>query len=515
MILQNLNLKFLLKAHTKLGLFALYFFYISAFFGTIALFVPQIKTWENLSRYFIEQPNYSYTLNALIKRTIQEEGFNTKLIEVTLPSYKDNVIAINDPSSRTKYINPYTLKMLDTSQDKAFLSQFFNEIHMGRNIPNIGQFLMGISSVLMLFLTLSGLILFFNKHKKNKSDFNFKWHKNISMILLPYILVFSLTGAVIGFMFPTSWTFALSATHAEQSNMRALVGPIIFSKDVIPSKSNVSQNMINIDTLMKKAKELYPALHINKFKLLQWNDKNAHIKFIGYDKNQRALSGRVNRLFITLDAHSAKEIERKDLQNAHTIATTLSGFYFFHFIPDETLLVRVLYFIVSLIFLFSLALGFLIYSNKQISKYKNKRHYYSFLNRFSIAVMLGVIPSTALTLLLYWAMPFELFERIQWIKGSFYICWAFMLLLSAAIDDILDLLKSLALITSIFLFSTILAHIIKAKKQLALLVQESTMHTVLYIDAVLLILSLLSFCFYKYAHRSAFFRQYSRRAHVY
>ncbi len=51
-MLNNLNLKFLIKAHTKIGLFALFFFYISAFFGTITLFLPQIQTWENPSRYF-------------------------------------------------------------------------------------------------------------------------------------------------------------------------------------------------------------------------------------------------------------------------------------------------------------------------------------------------------------------------------------------------------------------------------------------------------------------------------
>ena len=135
MNLKNLNLKFLIQAHTKLGLFVLFFFYISGFFGTITLFLPQIHTWENPSRYFIKKDNYNFELNDLINRTIQEEGFSTKKIEISLPSYRDDVIAINDPTSRTKYINPYTLKMLNTTSDRSFLSTFFNDIHIGRNIP--------------------------------------------------------------------------------------------------------------------------------------------------------------------------------------------------------------------------------------------------------------------------------------------------------------------------------------------------------------------------------------------
>ncbi|MBU3015825.1 PepSY domain-containing protein [Poseidonibacter lekithochrous] len=46
------------------------------------------------------------------------------------------------------------------------LSNFFNDLHIRRNIPKIGQLLMGIASILIIFLTISGVILYLNKHKK-------------------------------------------------------------------------------------------------------------------------------------------------------------------------------------------------------------------------------------------------------------------------------------------------------------------------------------------------------------
>lgn len=510
-MLNNLNLKFLIKAHTKIGLFALFFFYISAFFGTITLFMPQIHTWENPSRYFAQEKEYTYKLDALIKRTIKEEGFSTELIEITLPSYKDNVISINDPTSRTKYINPYTLKMLDTTSDHSFLSKFFNDIHVGRNIPKIGILLMGISSILIIFLTLSGIILYFNKHKKNKINFNFKWHKDLSIILLPYILAFSLTGAVLGFMLGNASPFAYTASKTQTLNMRALVGPTLFPKDSIPKKEESFENLKNIDTLIEKAKTLYPTLEVQTIKLLQWNNKNAKIKISGYENDNRILTGRINRVHIFLNPITAEEISRHNLENTHIGNKILSGFYFLHFIPDETLVLRLIYLVLSIAFLFSLALGFLIWSDKQASKYKDNPNYYNFLSRFSISIMFGIIPSTALILLLYWAIPSDLFQRIIWLKGIFYSFWAFSLLLSIYYDDVLDLLKGLAFLTSIFLFSTIIAHIMVAKTFISFLVKQGSMHTIFYVDLVLLILSISFFLFYKYAHKIKLFAKYSRR----
>lgn len=510
MNLKNLNLKFLIQAHTKLGLFAFFLFYISAFFGTIALFIPQIKTWESPSRYFAYEKEYNYKLDRIIKKTIFEEDFNTNLIEVTLPSYQDNVIAINDPASRTKYVNPYTEKMLDTTSDHAFLSGFFNDIHIGRNIPNIGVFLMGIASVLTLFLLISGFILFFNKHRKNKKDFNFRWHRNISIATAPIILVFALTGSFLGFMFPTASSFTLVASEGKHSNMREIVGPIIFKKDKVPQKSVINNNLMNIDELLEKVKTIYPELKVTSFKLLQWNDKNAQIKFFGYSNENKIMTGKINRLNVTLNATTGEEINRKTIENSHISSKTLSAFYFFHFIPDETLLVRLIYLILCISFILSLAFGFFIWAEKKASKYIDNINYFNFLERFAISIMFGVIPATALTLFLYWAIPSDLFQKVIWIKGSFYLFWAFTLALSTYFDDILDLLKSFAFLTFIFLFGTVIAHFMNATQYIKILIEAENMHPVLYFDLILLILSFLCFLFYKKAHNINYFAKLSR-----
>jgi len=128
--------------------------------------------------------------------------------------------------------------------------------------------------------------------------------------------------------------------------------------------------------------------------------------------------------------------------------------------------------------------------------------------------MFGIIPSSALILVLYWGIPTELFQRTIWIKGIFYSFWAFTLLLSVYYDDILDILKSLALFTSIFLFSAVISHIMATSVYIAKLIKADSIHSVLYFDLTLLLLSIVFFLFYKYSHKITFLTKYSRRYHA-
>ena len=62
----------------------------------------------------------------------------------------------------------------DTFYEYTNVSEFFNELHFGENIPVIGQFLMGLASIGVLFLIFSAILLFlFNKIFLYNSCINF------------------------------------------------------------------------------------------------------------------------------------------------------------------------------------------------------------------------------------------------------------------------------------------------------------------------------------------------------
>ena len=93
--------------------------------------------------------------------------------------------------------------------------------------------------------------------------------------------------------------------------------------------------MLGIGKLEEIAQKNFLNLEINKIKLQSWNEKNAKIKFYGYLKDNRYISGRINRMHIELSAINGKVIDKKDLSNANVTNGILSTFYFLHFIREN------------------------------------------------------------------------------------------------------------------------------------------------------------------------------------
>ena len=506
MKLNNLNLKYLMRAHTVLGLFAIFLFYISTYFGTITVFLPYINAWENPSRHFIPS-NEKNNLDSIVPRIIKEKELSN-IIEINLPSFRDKALSINDEKSKTIYINPNTNKILNTQNETNFITNFFNEIHIGRNIPKVGVVLMGISSILMIFLSISGLILWFNNKKRSskKEKFYLKWHKNLSLTLLPFILIFALTGSVLGFMLTYSSPLAYSTSNTKETSLRKVVAPLLFPKEK-EIKSSKNAKMMTLSELQTIAQENFQNLEIQTIKIFAWNEENARIKFFGYLKNNRYLSGKINRMNIELSARTGEILNKKDLPNANVANGILSVFYFLHFIPDETLFLRIVYFFFGIIMAVSLSFGFLIYSDKKAKRAESDQNYYSILNKLAMATMIGVIPASSLVIFLYWYLPFDMFERSTWLTGTFYTLWAATLFSSVLKDNVLKVINHLLLLSSILLFLAVFFHG-KITGVYPWVSYSNSMFDIFFVDIGFLLFALMFFVFFKKSNNIRFFQKY-------
>ncbi len=493
MKLENLNLKYLMRAHTVLGLVAIFIFYICTYFGAITVFLPYISAWENPSRHFVlEEKNIN--LDKVIPQIIKDKNLE-KTISITLPTFRDKTISIKDEKSETFYINPNTNTLLDTRNENNFVTNFFNEIHMGKNIPSIGQVITATACILMIFLSISGLILWLNnrKNKRKNEKVWMRWHRISALVLLPFILIFSITASVTGFMFPGSAPIAYTASNTKEIHLEKIVFPILFPKDEKVSQSFKS-DMLDISILQNKALEYYPDLKIESIKLFNWNEQYAQIKFTGHLKNNRALSARHNRMYIVLKGINGELIKKKDLSNSNTTNKLLSVFYFFHFIPDESIIIRIFYFTFGIVMAASLAFGFLIYSDKKSKKTKNDLGYYSKLNTFAMAVMIGIIPASALVLCLHWIIPFEILEREFYIKSSFYGLWLLTFVYSAFKNSALKVTNNLLVFSALILVFTVLIHGYKTNWYFWLSYIDN-MNDIFFVDFALLSFALV-FCIF-------------------
>lgn len=466
MSLNNIYLKYLIRAHTIIGVFVVFIFFISTYFGTITLFKHYINSWENSSRHFSVETPSKLDLdiainNALVKLLNPENN-----IQVELPSFKDKALSVKYGFSEKIYVNPNTNKVLNTSKDTGLISNFFNQMHINLNLKRPGQILMGLASIVIIFLTISGIYLWLVNRKKRvnqKASFWFKWHKDLSLVILPYILIFSMTGAVLGVMLVASAPFALSATDGKEANMSKLVRPVVFSKACKVRKSGEAAPMKNISELYIKAQNQYPNLEIKSIMLNAWNDKNACIAFIGHLKDNRALTGTTNRVGISFNAYSGELIQKKSLENSHSMAKVLSSFYWLHFLPDEKLFVRILFLIFGFAFTTSMVFGTLIWLEKRANKYKEEKEYISFVSKFSLALFVGIIPASSFLLFLYWVLPLYMNEKSTWIIGGFFTMWSFTLLYSVYKQHTLEIIKFFLKINAIFLVLAVIFHGIRSK----------------------------------------------------
>ena len=506
--------KYLYRSHTIIGLIVLCFFYISTYFGTLTLFMPYIKVWESPSRHFVSSANHSFNIDTLLDRVLVEHQFvGAKPIDIMLPSFRDPLIKISSESQNSLYINPLSHEVLKIAKEENLISSFFNELHTGGVLPLIGMPLMGAMSIGILFLSIGGVWLYFTKrdhqkhtHKPWKQTW-MSWHKMTGLGVLPYALVFSLTGAFLGLLLSTSHPFAWAMSEGKANTMRQLVAPILFPPAKYPRIAQ-SAEMLPFSLLLEKAKTAYPSLSITHATFYHYGTAGAKVFFRGYDSESSVQSGRFNRVGITLDAHNGGDvIEKKTLEDSHIIKRVLSTFYFLHFVPDETLGVRLILALFGCLMAFSLVTGYLLWAEKKLYQ---QGIVGDMMNRVGIAVMIGILPASTLVPCLHWILPHDLFDKEIWIRGSFYAFWSFWLFYCVYERSIARIIRLMLTTSAWLLIGTVLFHELKS----GYFLWTSFTHEawVLFsIDLGLLVGSIVLFSISKWVETKALFYRYERK----
>jgi len=494
MALENNYIKYLKVSHTYLGIFAIVFFYISTFFGTITVLKPYISTWESPSKHFKLLAKEDINLDVAIPIGLEALNNPTNKIKITLPSFQEKSLSMKYGFSNNVYINPHTNELLNTTNENNLLSTFFNTMHYDINMSQSGQILMGITSIVIIFLTISGIYLWLLNRKKRKrsANFWFRWHKDLSLLIFPYIIVFSLTGAVLGIMLFTASPFAYSVSHGKETNMGKMVRPIIFALPVKIKSSNQPAIMKKYSELYAIAQENYKDLYIRELALFNWKDKNARIVFSGYLKHNRILTGRVNRVNIVLNGETARIVSKRTLDDTHEVSQFLSAFYFFHFMTDEDILFRIFYLFLGVIFAISLVFGLFVWIDKKLPQ--NKNSYFTIITKLAAAFTVGIIPATTFMLFLYWLLPFDIVNRDTWIIGGFYTMWCFSFLQSVYKKDVLEAVKDFMYMNAIFLIGAVFLHEYKTDMYLWDSFNQSVWD-LFYMDLFLLFFGICSYLF--------------------
>lgn len=150
--------------------------------------------------------------------------------------------------------------------------------------------------------------------------------------------------------------------------------------------------------------------------------------------------------------------------------------------------------------------GYLIWAEKKL---KEDRFYFDILNRFSIALMLGIIPSSAFLMIMYWIIPNNTFDRIIWVEGCFYLAWSFYLFYCFKENSIKKILKMIFLSSSILFLSTCFLHEIHLDIFLVELFEMGLLRQ-FFIDFSLILLGIFFYILYKKVDKVQYFEKFEK-----
>ncbi len=485
----------LFRVHSAVGISVSLLMYIAVFFGIFAIMLPYIQVWEKPSRHFEAANITKIDYSAMIDPVISNPDFPKNNIIIKLPGYmNDPALRISHKFTEETIFNPTTQEQLKHEGDKSQLAKFLNGMHYGRPLGVIGYTIFGFMAVAVMFLIIGGLVLvntlkYKNSGKNQQSRFS-KWHRKIFTWVFPPFIIVTLTGAFMCIGYSGSGPMTYIVSKGETSIIEKITLPVLVPQEKPIEKQNDNVKMLPISELIKKAQKINPNVTLHELKLINWKDSSARIKLEGYNSHYPFLNGVFNKPTLTLSGVDGSIIQNVKVLDRHWSVLASDATYFLHLLFGVDFTIRA---IIALLMAFScLALGFgvMLWCEKKAKKYEEKSPFYHWMGKLSLAVMVGVIPSTALIFNLQWLLPISLEDRIIWQQGLFFNMWLFTLVWSFYRLNSYQAAKELLLLGGVlFVLAPITHYLISGYSIIDLYTQG--MNIILNVDIALFILGII------------------------
>ena len=417
------------RVHVITGISFSLLMYVAVFFGIFAILLPYIQVWEKPSRHFKLVDITTINYNSMIEPVLNDPEYpKINPISIIFPGYmQDPSLRISTEFVETKVFNPNTNQEVQNEGDLSQLSLFLNHMHYGRPFKDFGYILFGFTAVAVMFLVIGGVILILKIKYKNNSSSNVgifsKWHRKIFTFVFPPFIIITLTGAFMNIGYDGSAPMTYIASKGQTHDIFTLTGPVLFPNEPRLEKKNDNVQMLPINELLKKAKEIAPQIDFQRVKIINWQDSSAIAKFEGYNPYMPFLNGISNNPSVTLSGVDGTLISQQKVMDKHWSGLFYDSVFFLHFLFGVDTFTRL--FIATIMVISTFAIGFavLLYLEKKARKFPNGIPVYQGFGKLSLAVMIGVIPATGLLFFLQWLLPFDMENRVIIQKGLFATLW--------------------------------------------------------------------------------------------
>ncbi|RBQ29584.1 PepSY-associated TM helix domain-containing protein [Aliarcobacter vitoriensis] len=419
------------RVHVAIGISFSFLMYIALFFGLFAILLPYIQNWEKPINH-IKMTNVStIDYDKMLNQVLNDSSFpKNNPITISLPGYlKDPTLKVSTQFVSPKIFDPNTTLELKKDENIFELANFLNYMHYGRLFGEFGWYIFGFMAVAGVFLIVGGLIqILIIKYRDSTSSqtgtFS-KWHRKILIWTIAPFLLIAISGVFMNIGKKSAPLMTTVATQGEIKEVGKFIFPAIHPQDPKIDKSGEIIEMLSINELLKIAQNIAPELNFYRIKLTNWQDSTAVVKFEGYNPYMPFLNGLSNIPNLVLSGVDGSLISEQKVMDKRWGSIFYDVINYIHLLFSVDDITRMVVFFIMLFTTLAIGFGNLLYLEKKARKFPINIPVYQGLGKLSLAVMVGVIPATALLFVLQWLLPLDMENKFLITKGIFATFWCF------------------------------------------------------------------------------------------
>ncbi|MGD1840434.1 MAG: PepSY-associated TM helix domain-containing protein [Thermonemataceae bacterium] len=447
--LGNRTYNVLFHTHTVSGIVISFALFVIFYAGAFALFRHEIKQWENPA--FRQQVNPSFDYHKAIHKTDSLYRVDwAKPVYVYFPEEQVPFFRLvgnteegkqGDTTVASRRFYAYVAPMnyqVDELYEKTTLSDTLYFLHFFQQLPiQRGQYIAGLVAVFFLFATITGLLIhwrsLFTKFYAFITEGSWKtiWtnlHTVLGVIGLPFQIMYAVTGAFFGILILILAPVVFMLYGGDTDQVYQKISPDLAIK-VNPEAPTTDKN-IPFTTLYKQVVKAYPTLHVKRASLTNYGKEDAFVTwYLGDEKG--IFSDGTAVMYMRdgkiLPEYSITPIKKEYSQAVRDLIRKL------HFASFGDVMIKVLYFVLSMITCLMIISGVMIWRTARDNKrYTLKqRLFHHRVTKVYLAICLSMFPAFAIIFLANKLVPMSMEGRADFVNQIFFISWLALTILGS------------------------------------------------------------------------------------
>ncbi|RCR65676.1 PepSY-associated TM helix domain-containing protein [Larkinella punicea] len=421
--------------HTVSGIVISVALYIIFFAGAFTLFREEFYQWENPSSRIgvVDHIDYQEIIRKI--KIFDPTFLVDKEMRIVPPTEENPLISVYGmvakPNGKPEYegfrYNPLTKTVADHEWHESTVGETLFRLHFLDQLPYAGRWIAGFVSLFFLFAVVTGVLVHWRNMLTKFYGFSLKgtrkqlWtnaHTVFGLIGLPFQMMYAVTGAFYLLTLLILLPAVMVLYGGDQQKIFALIRPNEAVK--LNENAAITTGNASIESVLNRIKTDYPGYEVHYFTVENLTREDALLSARIVDKKSFTGDGIVS-IFMK-DGKKAVEVipGRKKY-----VESVVDGIARLHFAQFGGLLLKGIYFVLTLFTCFVIISGVLLWKEA-----RNKKGYTEAQKRFHhrvtmmyLAICFGLFPAVPVLFIAELAIPAEVSAHAFQVNTVFFLSW--------------------------------------------------------------------------------------------